>query len=45
VDAPVLIAAYMTVLYRMYGIYNVLFGFMGSTIALTASCCRQAGSS
>jgi hypothetical protein len=35
-DASPLIAAYMTVLYRMYGIYNVLFGFMGSTIALTA---------
>ena len=29
-------AAYMTVLYRMYGIYNVLFGFMGSAIAVTA---------
>ena len=31
-----LIAAYMTVLYRMYGIYNVLFGLMGSAIAITA---------
>jgi hypothetical protein len=30
------IAGYMTVLYRMYGIYNVLFGFMGTAIALTA---------
>jgi hypothetical protein len=30
------IAGYMTVLYRMYGIYNVLFGLMGSAIALTA---------
>ena len=32
--APV--AGYMAVLYRMYGIYNVLFGIMGSAIALTA---------
>jgi hypothetical protein len=31
-----LIAGYMTVLYRMYGVYNVLFGIMGSAIALTA---------
>ena len=31
-----LAAAYMTVLYRMYGIYNVLFGLMGSAIAVTA---------
>ena len=31
-----LIAGYMTVLYRMYGIYNVLFGLMGSAIAITA---------
>ena len=30
------IAGYMTVLFRMYGIYNVLFGFMGSVIAVTA---------
>jgi len=30
------VAAYMTVLYRMYGIYNVLFGLMGSAIAVTA---------
>ena len=30
------IAGFMTVLYRMYGIYNVLFGFMGTAIALTA---------
>jgi hypothetical protein len=29
-------AAYMSVLYRMYGIYCVLFGFMGSAIAVTA---------
>ena len=28
--------AYMSVLYRMYGIYCVLFGFMGSAIAVTA---------
>jgi hypothetical protein len=34
--ASPLIAAYMMVLYRMYGIYNVLFGLMGSAIALTA---------
>ena len=26
----------MAVLYRMYGIYNVLFGIMGSAIAATA---------
>src|SRR5574337_791623 len=31
-----LIAGYMTLLYRMYGIYNVLFGLMGSAVALTA---------
>jgi hypothetical protein len=30
------IAGYMTLLYRMYGIYCVLFGMMGSAIALTA---------
>lgn len=35
-DASPLIAGYMTVLYRMYGIYCVLFGFMGSAIAVTA---------
>jgi len=29
-------AGYMSVLYRMYGIYNVLFGLMGSAIAVTA---------
>lgn len=34
--ASPLIAGYMTVLYRMYGIYNVLFGVMGSAIAVTA---------
>lgn len=26
----------MTVLYRVYGVYNVLFGVMGSAIAVTA---------
>jgi hypothetical protein len=31
-----LIAGYMAVLYRMYGIYNVCFGLMGSAIAVTA---------
>ena len=36
VSASPLIAGYMTVLFRMYGVYNVLFGFMGSVIALTA---------
>ena len=35
-SASPLVAAYMTVLYRMYGIYNVLFGLMGSAIAVTA---------
>jgi hypothetical protein len=29
-------AKYMIVLYRMYGIYNVVFGLMGSAIAVTA---------
>lgn len=31
-----LIAGYMTVLWRMYGIYCVLFGLMGSVITVTA---------
>jgi hypothetical protein len=31
-----LIAGYMTVLYRMYGIYCAVFGLMGSAIAVTA---------
>jgi hypothetical protein len=35
-DASPLAAGYMTVLYRMYGIYNVLFGLMGSAITVTA---------
>jgi len=34
--ASPLIAGYMKVLYRMYGLYCVLFGFMGSAIAVTA---------
>ena len=34
--ASPLSAGYMTVLYRMYGVYNVLFGLMGSAIAVTA---------
>ena len=36
VNASPLIAGFMTLLYRMYGIYNVLFGLMGSIIAVTA---------
>src|SRR5262249_58650171 len=31
-----LIAGYMTVLYRMYGVYNVLFGLLSSAIAVAA---------
>ena len=31
-----LIAQYLTLLFRMYGIYCVLFGLMGSAIAVTA---------
>ena len=34
--ASPLISGYMTVLYRMYGIYCVLFGLMGSAIAVTS---------
>jgi hypothetical protein len=34
--ASPLIAGYMTVLYRMYGVYNVLFGLLASAIAITA---------
>jgi hypothetical protein len=34
--ASPLAAGYMTVLYRMYGIYNVVFGLMASAIAFTA---------
>ena len=36
VNASPLIAGYMKVLYRMYGVYCVLFGLMGSAIAVTA---------
>ena len=36
VSASPLSAAYMAVLYRLYGMYCVLFGFMGSSIAVTA---------
>ena len=35
-SASPLIAGYMTLLYRMYGVYNVLFGLLGSVIAFTA---------
>src|SRR5262249_9951902 len=31
-----LIAGYMTLLFRMYGIYNVLFVILGSAVAVTA---------
>jgi hypothetical protein len=34
--ASPMIAQYMIVLFRMYGIYCVLFGLMGSAIAVTA---------
>ena len=34
--ASPLAAGYMTLLYRMYGIYNVIFGIMASAIAATA---------
>jgi hypothetical protein len=34
--ASPLTAGYMVILYRMYGIYCVLFGLMGSAIAATA---------
>ena len=34
--ASPLIAGYMTLLYRMYGIYNVLFGVLSTVIAVTA---------
>ena len=34
--ASPLVAGYMAVLFRMYGIYNVLFGLLGSVIAVTA---------
>ena len=31
-----LMAGYVTLLFRMYGLYCVLFGFMGSAVAVTA---------
>ena len=36
VGASPLTAGYMAVLYRMYGIFNVLFGLMASAITITA---------
>jgi hypothetical protein len=33
------IAGYMTLLFRMYGLYCLLFGLMGSVVAVTA--CRR----
>lgn len=36
VAASPLIAGYMRLLFRMYGIYNVLFGLLASVIAVTA---------
>ena len=36
VSSAPLSAGYMAVLYRMYGIYNVVFGLMTSAIVLTA---------
>ena len=36
VTASPVSAGYMAVLYRLYGVYCVLFGFMGSMIAATA---------
>jgi predicted CoA-binding protein len=36
ISASPLVAGYMLVLYRMYGIYCVLFGLMASAIAVTA---------
>ena len=34
--ASPLTAGYMKLLFRMYGVYNVLFGLLGSAIAVTA---------
>jgi len=34
--ASPLIAGYLTLLFRMYGVYNVLFGLMSRAIAVTA---------
>jgi hypothetical protein len=39
--ASPLISGYMMVLYRMYGIYCVVFGLMGSAIAVTAFRCGE----
>lgn len=36
VGAAPLNAAFMALLFRMYGVYNVLFGFLSSIIAITA---------
>lgn len=36
VSGAPLVAGYMTILYRMYGIYCVLFGVLGSAIAAVA---------
>jgi hypothetical protein len=35
-SASPVIAGYMTLLFRMYGLYCVLFGVMGSVVAVTA---------
>src|SRR6476661_8144808 len=35
-DSSPLIAGYMTLLFRMYGVFNVLFGLLSSVIAVTA---------
>lgn len=35
-SATPLAASYMAVLFRMYGVFNVLFGLMGAAIAATA---------
>jgi hypothetical protein len=35
-SASPVIAGYMTLLFRMYGLYCVLFGFMGSAVAVIA---------
>ena len=36
VSASPMAAKYMEVLYRMYGVFNVVFGVMGAAIAITA---------
>jgi hypothetical protein len=35
-SASPLVAGYMTLLFRMYGIYNILFGILASAIVVTA---------